>query len=44
MLQLICNIIKNFNSYMVQEKPYMYGKSINTGEEPYIYDFKTKPH
>ena len=33
--------IKNFNSYMVQEKPYMYGKSINTGEEPYIYDFIT---
>ena len=35
MLHLICNIIKNINSY--REKPY--DKSVHTGEEPYIYGF-----
>ena len=35
MLQLICNIIKNFNSYR-REK---YDKSVHAGEELYIYDF-----
>ena len=33
MLHLICNIIKNFNSYRRETK------SVHTGEEPYIYDF-----
>ena len=32
---LICNIIKNL--IHTEEEPY--DKSINTGEEPYIYDF-----
>ena len=35
MLHLICNIIKNFNSY--RREPY--DKSVHTGEEPYLYDF-----
>ena len=35
MLHLICNIIKN--NIHTEEKPY--GKSIHTGEEPYIFDF-----
>ena len=35
MLRLICKIIKMF--IHTEEKPY--GKSIHTGEEPYIYDF-----
>ena len=35
MLQVICNIIKNFNS--TEEK--FYDKLAHTGEEPYIYDF-----
>ena len=38
MLRLICNIIKM--SIQTEEKPY--GKSIHTGEEPYIYDASLK--
>ena len=36
MLLLICNIIKNVNSY--RREPF--GKSIHTEEEPHIYDFR----
>ena len=35
MLHLICNIIKNFNSYRRETL----WKSVHTGEEPYIYGF-----
>ena len=35
MLYVICNIIKKI--IHTEEKPY--DKSVNTGEEPYIYDF-----
>ena len=35
MLHVICNIIKNFNSY--RREPY--DKSVHAGEEPYIKDF-----
>ena len=35
MLHLICNNIKNFNSYRRETL----WQSVYTGEEPYIYDF-----
>ena len=35
MLHLICDIIKNFNSYRRET----YDKSVHTGEGLYIYDF-----
>ena len=34
MLHLICNIIKNFNSYRRETL-----WQVHAGEEPYIYDF-----